>query len=492
MAGMLLVLFALACRPTSRTTSVQGIALPDLLSVATGALLVLAALLQFARQRVSGVTSALWHGIVPLLAALTVVARRVVPSTRIGLDESLVGAFALAAAVALLLSGLVCAVGSEIDARQRRGAVIGALVAVVAGLTVAFHASGLEYRNTLDPAPGVEARLALAAGGALVGALLVHRSTRLRSTSSAWLALFAFGFGAAEAVAALHFDQGFSTSTSRGLLLTLAAAAYVYGSESDLGEALARQATELDHTRAEYVAADGRSRDAHAAAAERAHEARNALAAISGAIKTLERYHDRLPVDTRTSLAAGMSDELIRLQRLVDVDERLADPTLFRLCDVLMPVVVLARNQGLDVEADLRPDIEVIAVRDATVQVVQNLLVNAERHGGGIGVVVQVGTDGERALIRVLDRGPGVPDELKDVIFRRGLRASEAEGRGFGLYLGRRLVEAQGGTLTVADRRGGGAKFEFDLPLAPSCRRMWAPPVDHGQVVPDAQDAGAR
>jgi signal transduction histidine kinase len=69
--------------------------------------------------------------------------------------------------------------------------------------------------------------------------------------------------------------------------------------------------------------------------------------------------------------------------------------------------------------------------------------------------------------VDVLDRGPGIPSEIRDKIFDPFF-TSKAQGSGFGLSIARRFVEAAGGTLTLEDRPGGGIRARIALPREPS------------------------
>jgi two-component system sensor kinase FixL len=63
----------------------------------------------------------------------------------------------------------------------------------------------------------------------------------------------------------------------------------------------------------------------------------------------------------------------------------------------------------------------------------------------------------------VADRGPGVPPEVRGRIFEPFV-TTKRTGTGLGLSIARRVVEAHGGSLAVADRPGGGALFRVTLP----------------------------
>jgi two-component system osmolarity sensor histidine kinase EnvZ len=103
----------------------------------------------------------------------------------------------------------------------------------------------------------------------------------------------------------------------------------------------------------------------------------------------------------------------------------------------------------------------------ATQRMVTNLVDNALRHGGGE-VEVRTESDGDHAVVRVLDRGPGIPEaEMSRVMqpFTR-LEASRAGGKGSGLGLAivERAVKLHGGNVRLLRRDGGGLEVRVELP----------------------------
>jgi PAS domain S-box-containing protein len=102
---------------------------------------------------------------------------------------------------------------------------------------------------------------------------------------------------------------------------------------------------------------------------------------------------------------------------------------------------------------------------------VANLIENAKRYGEPP-LTVSVSTTGDRVTIRVSDQGEGVPADFVPHLFDRFARASSGvalrvPGSGFGLYIVKRLVEANGGTITYSDNVPRGACFTVSLPAAP-------------------------
>jgi signal transduction histidine kinase len=102
-------------------------------------------------------------------------------------------------------------------------------------------------------------------------------------------------------------------------------------------------------------------------------------------------------------------------------------------------------------------------------RVMRNLLENARRHAAG-DITVTLATTAGQAVIRVCDRGPGVPPELRERIFEPFYRLPGATERDGGVGLGLALVKSiairHGGSVFCENRPDGGACFVVQLPLA--------------------------
>jgi signal transduction histidine kinase len=142
---------------------------------------------------------------------------------------------------------------------------------------------------------------------------------------------------------------------------------------------------------------------------------------------------------------------------------------LARLLDTQAPRLAEA---GLALKRDLPVDpLMVTSDRDAFEQILLNLLDNGAKYGtaGGEVTVDLAPRSGGGAVVRVLDRGPGVPAEHRDRIFEKFHRVddtltAEKTGAGLGLSIARQLARGLGGELRHLPREGGGASFILELP----------------------------
>jgi signal transduction histidine kinase len=115
---------------------------------------------------------------------------------------------------------------------------------------------------------------------------------------------------------------------------------------------------------------------------------------------------------------------------------------------------------GRTIELASTRNVLVMASPGTVGQVVDVLLENALRHGGGaVRAEVALGPDGRNALLTVGDAGPGIDERERGRIFERG--ASRSGGTGIGLHLARALLQADGGRLELAP--GPGTTFVLTL-----------------------------
>jgi signal transduction histidine kinase len=130
----------------------------------------------------------------------------------------------------------------------------------------------------------------------------------------------------------------------------------------------------------------------------------------------------------------------------------------------------LARASEVRLKVQVEPDIGALLDRDAIAQVVLNLLDNAVKYGPtGQTVTLRAALIGDRIRIAVEDQGPGIPMEDRGRVwepYRRLERDVSAAvgGSGIGLSVVHELVALHGGTVTIEDAPGGGARVVVSIP----------------------------
>jgi len=134
---------------------------------------------------------------------------------------------------------------------------------------------------------------------------------------------------------------------------------------------------------------------------------------------------------------------------------------------VVQEAVLEAVQQGAGV--DMQSDgagVQVTVVPTALRAALANLLENAvQASPAGDPVEVRVTVEGGTAAVRITDRGPGLPEEVRQRLFQPHV-TTRAGGSGMGLFLARQLVVASnGGTLEVADGDEGGTVVTVSLPV---------------------------
>lgn len=219
-----------------------------------------------------------------------------------------------------------------------------------------------------------------------------------------------------------------------------------------------------------------------------AHELRGPLTALATSSGLLVENFDGFDqqqlramvsaIHRRALWLHGLAENLLCAATIRDGRLRIA-PRRVRLADVIaeiQPVVVPLLSQS---DQRLRVSVgsclpDVLADPGRIGQVFVNLITNASKFSGRrTPIDVSVKHRGMHVRVTVADRGPGIPDGSRNLLFEPFYRAAPAErshgdGVGLGLAIVKSIVEAHGGRVGVARRRGRGARFWFELPALPS------------------------
>ncbi|MDF3298376.1 sensor histidine kinase [Streptomyces tropicalis] len=239
---------------------------------------------------------------------------------------------------------------------------------------------------------------------------------------------------------------------------------------------LDRRRLQEEADRARTLAEGNRIRTALLAAVS--HDLRTPLAGIKAAVSSLRSEDVEWSEEDRAELLQGIEEGADRLDHLVGnlLDmSRLQTGTVTPLIrDTDLDEVVPMALGGVpedSVELDVPETLPIVAVDPGLLErSVANLVENAVKYSPPEeSVLVSASALGDRVEVRVVDRGPGVPDDAKERIFEPFQRHGDSPrgaGVGLGLAVARGFAEAMGGTLDAEDTPGGGLTMVLSLRAA--------------------------
>ncbi len=211
------------------------------------------------------------------------------------------------------------------------------------------------------------------------------------------------------------------------------------------------------------------------------HELRTPLTAITGWAETIQNGECRSGADIKKGMGiivseakrlSSMVEELLEFSRMEDGRFTLSVEPLdlkAELEDAVYTYTEFFRKEGITLEYQDGPE-EMLPISgdpQRLRQVFCNLLDNAAKHGGsGERILVTLFREGDEAVIRIRDYGPGAPEEelpfLKNKFYKG---SSKARGSGIGLAVCEEIITRHEGTLEVGNAEGGGFQVTIRLPV---------------------------
>ncbi|MCM8857653.1 MAG: ATP-binding protein [Candidatus Thiodiazotropha sp.] len=177
-----------------------------------------------------------------------------------------------------------------------------------------------------------------------------------------------------------------------------------------------------------------------------------------------------------TQLMNGVYRDLNAVNRLIgqalqislELDKQEKEPT--QIAGALDHIIVAARRGNQTIEWSTDKSCSFMLNPLALQRIVSNLLENAIRYGEGKPVSVECNCDKDFLTIEVLDHGPGIPPEQREAVFQpffrlEKSRSSVTGGSGLGLAIVRQLADANGWTVKLLERDGGGTCARLIIPI---------------------------
>ncbi len=208
------------------------------------------------------------------------------------------------------------------------------------------------------------------------------------------------------------------------------------------------------------------------------HDVRTPLALVLGHLEELTTHWADSTEEARLARVAKASSAALRLSALIEDILAMANfesgtiatrPIRVQVGGVVTEALAGVQGAG-QVEVCLESATEAFVDPFHLRQIIANLVSNALRYGDAP-VVVTVSERDDALSLEVVDHGDGVPEEFIPRLFDRFTRASTGTaagraGSGFGLYIVRRLAEANGCRITYCPVTPSGSRFRLDLPAA--------------------------
>ena len=213
------------------------------------------------------------------------------------------------------------------------------------------------------------------------------------------------------------------------------------------------------------------------------HELKTPLAGIRLLTDSILQT-DQMDMETVRDFVTDIGSEAERLSRITEdllrltrLDSDLLDaPETVEVAPVLEQVMrmmsLLAQEKGTELTYRMEENCRVSATKGEVHQVIYNLTDNAVKYSGKNGKVrVELRHEDHDVVLTVADNGPGIPEEDLPKVFERFYRVDKARSRaaggtGLGLSIVQDTVKKRGGTVSAANRAGGGAVFTVRWPEA--------------------------
>ena len=198
------------------------------------------------------------------------------------------------------------------------------------------------------------------------------------------------------------------------------------------------------------------------------HDLRTPIARMQLELELLEENPD-------PELLEGLRQDLVEMNELItttlEFSKGLGDQVLeaIELASMLEDIAQDFRRRGAEIELRLPTHVGCTLAMSALRRVINNLLENAIRYGNGQPVTIRCARHGREVQIEIIDRGPGIPAELREEVFQpfkrlEGSRSRASGGSGLGLAIVEQLCRANEWRIELDESQYGGLLVRLILP----------------------------
>lgn len=205
------------------------------------------------------------------------------------------------------------------------------------------------------------------------------------------------------------------------------------------------------------------------------HDLRNPLQTIVDEVYLIEQELNSLPnSDGKVSLKESIqniTEQINYMNKIIADLQTFVKPVQSHKENILIETLISKVLENIKIPTNIKTTInlESKSTINTDPELLKRVLINlvtnsiqAMPNGGTLTIAAQT-IDKEKIRINVTDTGSGIPEEVKPKIFTP-LFTTKVKGQGFGLAICKRIIEAQGGTITFQSETGKGTTFTIEIP----------------------------
>ena len=198
------------------------------------------------------------------------------------------------------------------------------------------------------------------------------------------------------------------------------------------------------------------------------------LGSIGGEIEDAAGKHDdvelkQLAESVRAEVSGmqQMCEQLLEVTRASEqAAQRTREPIDEVVATALASLMSSASNQGIVIEMDLESGVELDVDEAALRRALRNLVTNSlEAMPDGGQLRIDTAREGDEVVVRVVDSGVGIPDDIANTLFEPFVTSAKPGGTGLGLAIVQKAVHDHGGDVEVSKPEGGGTAFALRMPI---------------------------